>query len=152
MTLDAAYLILTFLLCMGAIQVTAAQSRMRGLLIIPHTAAAYSLGIAVAVAALVWFGASGYATTPGDIGGVEGAEQFIFFLGSAGASSLVTAIVASVTQRHSPMVGKPASGLEGLRQATLFQLLSHRAGKRMHARRPKAEPRPVRASRREAPR
>jgi len=151
-TVDAAYFILTFLICMGTIQVTAAYSRMRGLLIIPHAAAAYSLGIAVAVAALVWFGASGHATTPGDIGGVEGAEQFILFLSSAGASSLITAVVASVTQRHSPMVGKPAPGLEGLRHATLFQVLSHRAAKRIHARRPKGEVNPAHAPRREAPR
>lgn len=127
MALDVAYFALVFCVCIGVVQLVAGYSRLIGLLIVPHVPAAYALGLSLPVAAFAWFGASGRALVPGDIGGVEGAQQFGLFFAGAAAATIVTAIAASIIQWRRPAAaGEPEPGMEGLRHATAYQLLRHR--------------------------
>ena len=87
---------------------------------------AHALGLSLPTVALAWFVGSGRVFIPGDIGGVEGSQQFGLFLAGAASATIITAIAASITQWGRPVGGEPAPGMEGLRRATAFQLLRRR--------------------------
>ena len=121
--LAAHYFVLAYLVCLGVTQAASARSGLIGLLIVPNIAAAYLLGLALPTAAFIWFGLSGAITVPGDLGHVEGAQQFGLFLAGAGGATGTAALLASVTQMGKRSTATPEPGMEGFRSATLLQLL-----------------------------
>ncbi len=123
LSLKIHYLILTTCVCLGVIQATAAYSNLRGLLIVPRAVASYVIALAVPIAAFTWFILMGDVGIPGDVGGVEGAQQFTTFLIGAFAAGIGSAVLASLTQWGHPASPDPAMGMEGFRNATAFQLL-----------------------------
>ena len=125
-----AYFLFVFLVCMGVIQLSAARSKLKGLLIFPWVYSGYLIGAALPAGALLWYSLSGRIIKPGDLAGVEGAEQFLLFMAAAGCATVFTAIIASIIQRGRPLAGAPPLGMEGLRNATLLQLLQARFGVR----------------------
>lgn len=127
LTLD--YFIFVLALCAGVIQLASALSGLKGLLVFRNRPVSYLIGISLPSIAFAWFIRVGNATTPGDIGGVEGSEQFLMFWAGAGVATILTAVIASLTQigRQEPRVGAP--GMEGLRESTLLQLIKARLRK-----------------------
>lgn len=116
-------------MCAGFLQVAAAYSRLRGLLLVRNVPASYALGAALVSAGIAWFVVTGAAHIPGDRGGVEGSQQFRLFLGAAATASALTALATSMAHiRHK---GKPsvATGLEALRECTLVQAVVSRLGR-----------------------
>lgn len=128
--LTADYFILVLAICMGVVQIGAAKGGLRGLLIVPTTAISYSIGFALPAGALAWFILVGDVGIPGDLGGVEGAEQFLLFWAAAVSATLVTAGIASMTQLRRPQQPNPEIGIEGLRTATVLELARARFRKR----------------------
>ena len=129
-SLAADYFLLVLLASCGIIQVVAARSGLRGLLFLPHERPSYVLGVLLLVGAFVWFVLIGDTGIAGDIGGVEGAEQFGLFLAGAAASVAVTGVIASATQAKRPADLPMGQGLDELRRATLAQLILDRLGRR----------------------
>ena len=135
-SLAADYFLLVLVASCGIIQIVSARSGLRGLLFLPHERPSYVLGAALLVGAFVWFVLIGDTEIAGDIGGVEGAEQFGLFLAGAAASVVVTGVIASITQAKRPS-GLPAGqGLDELRDATLAQLVLARLRRRSASGRP----------------
>ena len=117
------YFLLSLFACCGVIQAAAAYSRLYGLLFFPTILAGYLIGGALLVGAFTWFILSGNAAIPGDLGGVEGAEQFALFFGAAALSPVVSAVLSSLTQLRSRGEVQAGPGMKALRQATLLQVL-----------------------------
>ena len=130
LSLAADYFILVFCLCVGVIQIASAYSRLFGLLFIPDPRAGYLIGLAVATGAFTWFVQIGDVGIPGDLGGVEGSQQFGLFLGGAAAATLFTGVLASLTQLRRRGDPSPDLGMESLREATLLQIIAARLRRR----------------------
>ena len=126
LSLTADYFILVFCLCIGVIQIASAFSGLNGLLFIRSRTVSYILGIAVPTGAFTWFIHVGNVGIPGDLGGVEGSQQFLMFWGGAGAATILTGVLASLTQRGRKGTPTPERGLDGLREATFLELLRAR--------------------------
>ena len=73
------YFLFIFFAGLGLFQIVAAYSGLWGLLVIPRQAVAYVMGAAVLAGSYAWFTLVDDFSIPGDIGGVEGSEQFGLF-------------------------------------------------------------------------
>ncbi|MBM4406147.1 MAG: hypothetical protein FJ039_08210 [Chloroflexi bacterium] len=124
------YFLLVVIAALGALQITAASSGLRGLWIIPQRRAVYLIGALLLVGAFAWFVLTGDTNIPGDLGGVEGSEQFGLFLGGVAVAALLTAGIASLTQRKAGAPPAGVEGIEALRHTTLAGLLRARSMKR----------------------
>ncbi len=132
LTLAADYFLLVFFGACGVIQLAAAWSGLRGLLLIPNAWAGYVLGAALLGGAFTWFVLTGDPNIPGDVGGVEGSEQFGLFLAGAAGATIATLAGASLTQwrrRDAPVLGR---GFEALRQGTALAAVRGRMRGRRH--------------------
>ena len=127
-SLAADYFLLVFFATLGLLQLVAAYSGLRGALIIPKTVPTYVLGGGALVGAFTWFVLTGDPSIPGDLGGVEGSEQFGLFLAGVAAAIAITALLASVAQPNSHVSRDPGSGIDGLRRGTVWALLRARLG------------------------
>lgn len=125
-TLAADYFLLVFLAACGVIQIVAAHSRLFGLLFVPRVQAGYAIGAGLLAGSFTWFVLTGDPNVPGDLGGVEGAEQFGLFLGGTAAGTIVTLGLSSVTQlrlgRSDP--SEPPRAL-GTNETRGFEALRH---------------------------
>jgi len=124
--LAADYFLLNFLAALGAIQIAAAWSGLAGLLFVPRPIAGFALGGGLLVGSFTWFVLTGDPGIPGDLGGVEGSEQFGLFLAAAAAATIGTLIGASLTQFRRRTAQVHGAGLEALRQGTALAALRSR--------------------------
>ena len=131
LSLTADYFLLALSVCAGAIQIASAYSGLYGLLFIPNRIAGYLIGLAFPTGGFTWFVLIGDVGIPGDVGGVEGSEQFSLFLGAAAAAAFATGVLSSLTQLRRRGTPKPSLGMEALREATLLQLVAARLQGRM---------------------
>lgn len=129
-SLPVDYFLLALSGCCGVIQVAAAYSRMYGLLFLPGVRASYLVGVTLVAGAFTWFILVGDAKVPGDVGGVEGSEQFALFFGAASVSVIVCPLISSLTQLGRRGKVEAGLGMEALRQATLLQVLVARIRRR----------------------
>ena len=125
------YVILVTVATCGVIQLAAAWSGLRGLLIARHARASYALGTALIVGAWAWFVAIGDPVKPGDLTKIEGAEQFGLFLAGAAAGTLLTALASSVTQWRAPLrrdrsLEASPEGLDALRDDVWLRRIATR--------------------------
>jgi len=131
------YFLLVFGGALGLIQVVAAWSGLRGMLFVADWRAGYAIGAAMLVGTFTWFVLTGDPKVPGDTGGVQGSEQFGLFLAGTASATLVTVVVASVTQVRRVVRGEPVEtrtdsrgdGLDRLREATWAVAMRHRLRK-----------------------
>jgi hypothetical protein len=128
-SLGVDYFLLVVIAATGALQITAAWSGLRGLCLIPGPRASYALGAALLAGAFAWFVLTGDTNIPGDLGGVEGSEQFGLFLGGVASAALLTAGITSFTQRSAAAPPAGAEGIEALRHTTLAGLFRARAAR-----------------------
>lgn len=131
-SLGVDYFLLVVIAAAGALQLTAAFSGLRGLSILPQKRAGYALGVVLLVSAFAWFVLTGDTNIPGDLGGVEGSEQFGLFLAGVAAAALLTAGIASLTQRTAGAPPEGVEGIEALRHTTLLGIFRARAAKGGH--------------------
>lgn len=129
-SLAADYFILVLCVCTGVVQVASAYSHLNGLLFIPDSRAGYLIGLALPTGAFTWFVHIGDVGIPGDLGGVEGFQQFGMFLGAAAAATGLSAVVSSLTQYRRKGNPAPGLGMDALREATVLQLVQARLKER----------------------
>ena len=123
------YLVLMFVACVGTIQAASAYANLRGLFLIPSRRVTGGVGLLVAVAAFIWFFASGDRNLPDTDGGLAGAQQFVFFVAMCAAAIAVTYLVSSLVngaRRRSPEA--PADGFLALQHLTVLQVWAQNLG------------------------
>ncbi len=116
------YFLLVFAASLGVLQLTAAYSRLYGLLLF-NRALSSLLGLAAVVLAFTWFFASEPRNIPDTSSGLDGNQQTLLFFAGALAALVTTLVVSSL--RHWSMVGgdEHDRGLEALRRASYLRIL-----------------------------
>ena len=116
------YFLFVFAASLGVLQLTAAYSRLYGLLLF-NRALSSLLGFVAVVLAFTWFFASEPRNIPDTSSGLDGNQQAILFFAGA-LAALVTTLVAS-SLRHWSMAGggEHDRGLEALRRASYLRVL-----------------------------
>ena len=131
------YFIMVFVASLGIMQTAASIGGLRGLLLFKHPMIARPLGIAVAIAAIVWFFAVAERNINDYEGGLDSNQQGLLFFLAVAASGILTCALTSLcnrrmTDRHSCESRNPESkqpcapiaGLGALKNATWLQALS----------------------------
>ncbi len=116
------YFLLVFAASLGVLQLTAAYSRLYGLLLFSRALSSL-LGLAAVVLAFIWFFASEPRNVPDTASGLDGNQQALLFSAGALAALVTTLVVSSL--RHWSMVGgdEHDRGLEALRRASYLRVL-----------------------------
>ena len=124
MNLGQEYLLLTFVSCCGVLQLAAAFSGLKGLLIAGDRRFSIAVGVLLVAGALVWFFWEGGRNLPDTGGGIAGASQFYFFMLGAFLALLTTFLFTSLTN----IVRKPpedaTEGLPALKETTYLHALA----------------------------
>ena len=118
----ADYLIFVFWASIGAIQVGASFGRFDGLLLVRHTLAARTLGLALTVGSILWFFMSEERNINDIHGGLDANLQGVGFFGGAALAVIATLSLSSLV--HARMRrGEPSEdeGLEALRKTNYFE-------------------------------
>ena len=130
-----AYVLWVFLSALGVLQLTAARSRLTGLLFLrAWPRASGYLGAALAAGAFIWFFGSEARNLPDTASGLDGVTQSFWFAVGAASAVAVTFLGSSVLNRgwgagyrwdSSTPSGAPA-GLDLLERTTFVQALTAR--------------------------
>ena len=122
------YFLLVTFAAAGLLQVVAALSGLSGLQLLRNRPAAAVLGAALLCGAFTWFVLTGNPSIPGDLGGVEGSQQFGLFWGGLAAAIVGTFLLSSLARRTSRVVGGVPPAIDAFRSGTLLELLKGRRG------------------------
>ncbi len=116
------YFLLVFVASLGVLQLTAAYSRLYGLLLF-NRALSSLLGLAAVVLAFTWFFASEPRNIPDTSSGLDGNQQALLFSAGVLAALVTTLVVSSL--RHWSMAGgdEDDRGLDALRRASYLRVL-----------------------------
>ena len=96
----ADYFIMVFVASLGVIQAAASIGGLRGLLVFKHPRISRTLGIALAIGAIVWFFAVAERNINDYEGGLDSNEQgILFFLAVAAAGILTCALTSPLNKR-----------------------------------------------------
>ena len=96
----ADYFIMVFVASLGVIQAAASIGGLRGLLVFKHPRIARTLGVALAIGAIVWFFAVAERNINDYEGGLDSNEQgLLFFLAVAAAGMLTCALTSPLNKR-----------------------------------------------------
>ena len=125
-TLALDYFLLVVLATVGLLQVAAALSGLDGMQLLASRRAAGVLGAAILCGAFTWFTLTGDPSIPGDIGGVEGSEQFGLLWGGLATAVIGTYVLAAVVRRAGPVTSRVPPSIEAFRSGTLLALLKAR--------------------------
>ncbi len=118
------YIIFVVVTVLGMIQIIAAWDHLLGLRFVQRGWPGYVIGVAAVVGAVVWFFGSGPRNIEGHITGLQGFEQFLWFIVGAGIAFGLTGLIVSAKHWRSRPVLPPAEhNLEALRTHTYLQLL-----------------------------
>ena len=101
------YFLLVVFATAGLLQVVAALSGLDGLQFLHQRRVSVVLGAAVLCGAFAWFVLTGSLSIPGDVGGVEGSEQFGLFWGGLATAIVGTCILTSLLRRS----GRPPANV-----------------------------------------
>ena len=124
------YFIMVFVANLGVMQAAASIGGLRGLLLLKNPVIARPLGIAIAIAAIVWF----YAVAERNIndyeGGLDSNQQGLLFFLAVVASGVLTCAVSSLWNRrlrvaHADANQPPGAGLGALKIESWWHALSH---------------------------
>ena len=96
----ADYFIMVFVASLGVIQAAASIGGLRGLLVFKHPGIARTLGVALAIGAIVWFFAAAERNINDYEGGLDSNEQgLLFFLAVATSGILTCALTSPLNKR-----------------------------------------------------
>ena len=90
------YFIMVFVASLGVMQAAASIGGLRGLLLFKNPLVARPLGIAIAIAAIVWFFAGGERNINDYEGGLDSNEQALLFFLAVAASGILTCALTSL--------------------------------------------------------
>ena len=134
------YFIMVFVSSLGVMQTAASIGGLRGLLVFKSPLIARSLGIAIAIAAIVWFFMVAERNINDYEGGLDSNEQGLLFFLAVAASGIFTCVLTSLWNwrmadshlrenegMNSGNGGEyaPNEGLDALRSSNWWQALAH---------------------------
>ena len=134
------YFIMVFVASLGVMQTAASIGGLRGLLVFKNPLVARPLGIAIAIAAIVWFFMVAERNINDYEGGLDSNEQGLLFFLAVAASGVLTCVFTSLLNwrivdfRLRGNDGKydgndgecaPDAGLGAMRHGNWFQALAH---------------------------
>ena len=123
------YFIMVFVASLGVMQTAASIGGLRGLLLFKSPIIARPLGIAIAVAALVWFFAVAERNINDYDGGLDSNQQGLLFFLAVAASGTLTCALSSLWNRRlrvsaSDSAQAPGAGLGALKTEIWWRALS----------------------------
>ena len=119
------YYILVFVATIGIIQVAASIGRLNGLLFIKSPIVTRVLGIALAVAAFIWFFSTGDRNINDYEGGLDAPTQSLFFFFGSSTGFVFTFVVSTlVNARMNGEEPSPEEGLDALRDTNYLRALA----------------------------
>ena len=124
------YFIMVFVASLGVMQTAASIGGLRGLLVFKNPLVARPLGIAIAIAAIVWFFMVAERNINDYEGGLDSNQQGLLFFLAVAASGVFTCVFTSpLNARMRRRMGNgeraPDAGLGALRHSNWFQALAH---------------------------
>ena len=120
------YYLFVFVAALGVIQVAASLGRLKGLQVVRSPVLARVVGLAVALAAFIWFFASGERNVKDFEGGLDAPTQGLFFFLGASTAVMVTFVVTSVVNaRMNGGDPAPGEGLDALKHTNYVRALVH---------------------------
>ena len=125
----ADYFIMVFVASLGVVQAAASIGGLRGLLLFKNPVIARPIGIAIAVAAIVWFFAVAERNINDYEGGLDSNQQGLLFFIAVAASGVLTCTLSSLwnwRMRHSAsdVEHSPGAGLGALKDESWRHSLS----------------------------
>ncbi|MFQ5860103.1 MAG: hypothetical protein ACE5IG_00960 [Dehalococcoidia bacterium] len=118
------YFFLVFIAASGVIQAAAAYSGLRGLWFFRSRGVTAAVGVALGVAAFLWFFLSGPRNLPDTNGGLDGTKQTGLFSAAAAGAIIFTLLLSSALNAT---LGKHTQelpwGLEALRETSFARAL-----------------------------
>jgi len=123
------YFIMVFVASLGVMQTAASVSGLRGLLIFKNPLIARALGIAIAIAAIVWFFAVAERNINDYEGGLDSNQQGLLFFLAVAASGVLTCALTSLWNRRlrvsaTDLKQAHSAGLGTLKNASWWHALS----------------------------
>ncbi len=123
------YLVFVFLASVGVLQFAASLSRLTALLIFRSIPVARVFGVALAVAAFVWFFVSDTRNVNDFEGGLDANVQALALFVAVLAAVLTTLVVSSLVNiRMDGAPASPSEGVDSLRRTTYFRALPQSVG------------------------
>ena len=123
------YFILIFVATIGVIQISASTGRLNGLLLFKAPLIARTLGLALVVAAFVWFFSTETRNVGDTSGGIDANTQALFFfLGTLAGGGFTFLVSSMVNLRMNGREQSPESGLEALRETTYVRAVGNSLG------------------------
>ena len=124
------YFIVVFVASLGVMQTAASIGGLRGLLVFKNPLVARPLGIAIAIAAIIWFFMVAERNINDYEGGLDSNQQGLLFFLAVAASGVLTFILTSpLNARMRRRMGNgeraPDAGLGAMRHGNWFQALAH---------------------------
>ena len=129
------YFIMVFVASLGVMQTAASIGGLRGLLVFKNPRIARPLGIAVAIAAIVWFFAVAERNINDYEGGLDSNLQGLLFFLAVAASGVLTCVLTSPLNARMRRLKDsrngddgekaPEAGLGALRHGSWWQALAH---------------------------
>ena len=123
------YFILVFVASTGVVQIAASMGRLDGLLFFKHPLLARVLGLALILAAVIWFFLSDTRNINDYSGGLDANSQarifFLACLASVAANFIVSSLVNRRMRRGDPV---PEGGLDALRRTSYLTALRDSLG------------------------
>ncbi len=124
------YFIMVFVASLGVMQAVASVAGLRGLLVVKNPLIARALGIAIAIAAIVWFFAVAERNINDYEGGLDSNQQGLLFFLAVAASGVLTCALTSLWNRRLRVSATDSNqahstGLGALNNASWWHVLSH---------------------------
>ena len=124
MNLGQEYLIFTFLICCGVVQVAVSYSELDRLMFFRDKRFSTVFGIGLMLGSLAWFFRDGGRNIPDTADGIAGTAQFSLFLLGAFLALAFTFTVTSFTKSDGRAYDNTIDGLSSLKEITFFRALS----------------------------
>lgn len=119
------YYILVFVATIGIIQVAASFGNLNGLLFIKSPIVTRVLGIALALAAFIWFFSTGDRNINDYEGGLDAPTQSLFFFFGSSTGFVFTFVISTlVNARMNGEEPSPEEGLDALRDTNYIRALT----------------------------
>ncbi len=120
------YFIFVFMASLGVIQTAASIGGLRGLLVFKNPLVARSLGIAIAVVAVIWFFAVAERNINDYAGGLDSNQQgILFFLAALMSGALTCLLTTLLNLRMRDNERAPDAGLGALYRSCWGRALAH---------------------------
>lgn len=118
------FFVFAFIASFGTLQMVAAYTALRGLLLVRVRSLAFLVGLVTTVLGFLWFFLSEPRNVPDSEGGLDGNQMAGLYAAAAGLALFVTLLFSSITNRSLGTGTKHLeAGLDALRETTYLKAL-----------------------------